>query len=551
MMQISTDNFLSMITLIGAVAFTLTALISWFQPGMRPTLVKRISIASAAISIPIAILGGFFVFAYGPLQSSTIGYTGLGLSLRLDSVSMIILTMIALLGFIVVKFSLNYLDGDARQGAFLGRIAAAIASVQLLVLAGNLGLILAAWVLTSISLHRLLLFYPDRPGAIIVARKKFIVARLSDACLALAVVMLYQQFGTGDLTIIFEAIKQNAIAGSPFMGIETAAIFIALAAVFKSALFPTHGWLVEVMETPTPVSALLHAGLLNAGPFLIMRLAFIMEVSSYATYILVIMGAFTALFASVVYLTQTSIKTALSYSSIAHMGFSLMMCGLGLYPAAILHLVAHSFYKAHSFLSSGSVIDLIKIARLGAPVRIGSPLRILVAIALSIGVFIGGSMVVGVDPKGEFSLLIIGTILTLGISRIFVNALDSKANLKLIGQALLMVMGVSTAFFLLETGAHYLVATAVPATMPSSLFEIVLISIIFFAFLATVIVQMLAPFITKKPAHIALAIHLKNGLYANAIFDRIIGSWSNQVSPTPLIENQTTELETFPQTAQA
>ena len=166
-----------------------------------------------------------------------------------------------------------------------------------------------------------------------------------------AAALLFQQFGTGDLETIFNGL-QVMPAGALPATVEGAAALIAVAAILKSAQFPTHSWLVEVMETPTPVSALLHAGILNAGPFLAVRLSFVLEQATVAPLLLIAFGAFTALFASKALLTQHSIKVGLGYSSAAHMGFMLMICGLGVYAAAILHLVAHSFYKAHAFLSS-------------------------------------------------------------------------------------------------------------------------------------------------------------------------------------------------------
>jgi NAD(P)H-quinone oxidoreductase subunit 5 len=190
------SEFLSSIILLSPLAFILTALVSWFQPGLRPLLVKKFAVASTLISMLTAAISGFFMTKYDLLESTLIGVNQLGFSLRLDVVSVLMYSMIAIIGFIVVKFSLNYMDGDARQGRFIGRLAATIASVQLLVLSGNLALLLLSWILTSICLHRLLVFYTDRPGAIIAAKKKFIVARLGDICLLGAVVLLYSERAT-------------------------------------------------------------------------------------------------------------------------------------------------------------------------------------------------------------------------------------------------------------------------------------------------------------------------------------------------------------------
>jgi len=538
--------------------FAVTAITSWFESGLRPRMVKRMAVASAWISIVIAAICGFFVFNYGMLETALIGWGDIGLSLRLDSVSVLMFTMIALIGFIVVRYSLNYLDGDDRQGAFIGRLAATIASVQLLVLSGNLGILFLSWVLTSVSLHRLLVFYKERPGAIVSARKKFIVARLGDACLLAAVILLYNQFGTGNLEVIFKSL-QNAIAtGQPPNGIESVAGLLAAAALLKSAQFPTHGWLVEVMETPTPVSALLHAGLLNAGPFLIIRMAYVMDASTYASMVLIVFGGFTALFASVVFLTQTSVKTALAYSSIAHMGFSLMTCGMGAYAASMLHLVAHSFYKAHSFLSSGSIIDMIRSSKVKAAKRIGSPFRIGLGIILGLGVYTGFAFLWGVDPVKERSLLIIGAIIALGLSRLFTSALDSTGNVKLILRASLLSLVVTVAFFTLESGMHLLLIGELPELAIPETSATILLGGLLLLFTATVFIQIIAPLVEPTAFTRAWAIHLRNGLYANTVFDRTVRSLYShgserktqvienleEIKPRPSIELKKTELET-------
>jgi NAD(P)H-quinone oxidoreductase subunit 5 len=515
-------NLLALIALLSPAVFVVTAIVSWFQTGIRPFLVKKMATVSTLISITIAAISGFFVINYGLFETPLLGFDQLGFSIRLDALSVLMLTMISLLGFIVVRFSLNYLDGDTRQGIFIGRLAATIASVQLLVLSGNLALLFISWVLTSMSLHRLLVFYKERPGAIIVARKKFILARLGDACLLAAFVLLYSHFGTGNLEMIFLQIKAKLASGISMNGLEVAAVLLVLAALLKSAQFPTHGWLIEVMETPTPVSALLHAGLLNAGPFLIVRMAFIMETSTYAPLILISIGGFTALFASIVFLTQTSVKTALGYSSVAHMGFSLLTCGLGLYPAAMLHLVAHSFYKAHAFLSSGSVIEVIRASKVTASKRIGSPYRIALGIILAIVLYTSFALVWGIDPEKELALLAIGGIIVLGLSRLFTSAIDSNGSLKLMLRASLLAVLVAISFFTLESGSHYLLSSQLPELVGPSMMEIILIGAVLLTFGATVFMQILAPALSSNPFYQSMAIHLRNGLYVNTVFDRTV-----------------------------
>ena len=238
-------------------------------------------------------------------------------------------------------------------------MALTLAAVMLLVTSGNVGQLVVAWVGTALGLNRLLLFYADRPQARRAARKKALTARMGDAAVIAAAVVMVSAFDTGDITTL------NAVAAGPWAML--AAALLALAAVLKSAQFPLHGWLTEVMETPTPVSALLHAGIVNAGGFLLIRFADVMLTAPGVLALLVVIGGFTALIGGLVMLTQPAVKTALAWSTIAQMGFMILQCGLALFPLALLHIVAHSLYKAHAFLSSGSAVeDVAAVRRPGA-----------------------------------------------------------------------------------------------------------------------------------------------------------------------------------------
>ena len=168
-----------------------------------------------------------------------------------------------------------------------------------------------------------------------------------------AAVLLTLAYGTTDIAQILSAARAGNGGGLAI----AAAGFLAAAALLKSAQFPMHGWLTEVMETPTPVSALLHAGVINAGGFLLIRFADVMLLAPGVLAVLVMIGGFTALFGGLVMLTQPAVKTSLAWSTVAQMGFMILECGLGLFPLALLHIVAHSLYKAHSFLASGGAVE--------------------------------------------------------------------------------------------------------------------------------------------------------------------------------------------------
>ena len=472
-----------------------------------------------------AVLSFIVVWNTGTLHTPLLGTEGLGFSLRLDTLSMTMFTMIALLGFVILKFSNNYLDGDARKGIFFRRLAVTVVSVELLVLSGNLFQLLTFWIITSICLHYLLTFYKSRPQAIGAARKKFIVARIGDFSLLMATALIYRELGTGELVVIFDRISEMATLSTTLIG---ATIFMVIAAVLKSAQFPTHGWLIEVVETPTPVSALLHAGLLNAGPFLMVRMGFLMIESTPASIMLIIIGGFTALFASVVYLTQPTIKIALGYSSVAHMGFSLLICGFGVHTAAILHVVAHSFYKALSFLSSGSVIDAVRARRISLPKRQGSFIRIVLSIAFAMGVYTLACFMWGISPDENYNLMIIGAIIVMGISQVIVATLDTKGNFEAILASMGIGLIVALSFFTLENQAGLLLATQLPIEQEPALIIKMAATAVILIYALVVLTQLMAPRLKRNTITYQLGVHLRNGLYVNVLFDRMIGSLKNE-----------------------
>jgi NAD(P)H-quinone oxidoreductase subunit 5 len=518
------ENLLLLLLASSPLAFLLSAIASWFQPGLRPRGIIQISRIASILGIIVALVLSLFLLEQELFESPLLGYAELGVSLRLDALSGIMLVMISLLGFIILRYSYNYLDGDSYQGTFLGRLTATIASVQLLVISGNLGVLLVAWILTSVSLHRLLIFYRERKGAQLAARKKFIVARLGDACLLIAVVSLYTQFGTGNLEVIFSEIKQHASAYK----LEFPALFIALAAILKSAQFPTHGWLIEVMETPTPVSALLHAGLLNAGPFLLIRMAYLINASDYVAFLLIGVGGITALLAALINLTQTSVKTALAYSSVAHMGFSLLVCGLGIYPAAMLHLLAHSFYKAHAFLSSGSVIELLQSRKITSPNMTVNALNLIMGFLTALGIYAAFAFSWGLLSTKEFSLLFIGAIIVMGLSRLFATVFAQGFNGGLLLRTSGLTLLLTLAFFSFEAGVKTILTSQLPEISAPGAASLGMAFFILFLFALAIFLQVLAPAWAIKPFYRAMAVHVRNGFYANALFDRWIGALTIQ-----------------------
>jgi NAD(P)H-quinone oxidoreductase subunit 5 len=296
--------------------------------------------AALAVSLP------------GPPQVAHLGF-----GIYYDGVTALMLTLVSFVGVIVSRFSIRYLDGEAMQGRYFRWLGFTVGAVSLMVIAGNLLLFFVAWVMTSFGLHQLLLHYRHRQAAHRAAWTKFAISRLGDAFLIAALALTFNTFGTLDLSALFQAANELGVASQQTGSHVAIAWLLVLGAVTKSAQFPFHTWLPDTMETPTPVSALMHAGIVNAGGYLIVRMSPLVALAPGALTALAAIGAFTACFAGVVMMTQPSVKRALAYSTIAQMGFMMLQCGLGAFSAAMLHIIAHSLYKAHAFLGSGSVVS--------------------------------------------------------------------------------------------------------------------------------------------------------------------------------------------------
>ncbi len=261
--------------------------------------------------------------------------------------------LITFLGWIIGSYASRYLQGEPAQQRFGIAFLATLASVTSVVVSNNLAITIIGWAGSSAGLHQLLTFYPDRPAAILVAHKKFLASRLAEICLILAAALLYFQWGTLDMAGIAAKIATDPVLPSTA---AAAAVLIACAVLIKSAQLPLHGWLIQVMEAPTPVSALLHAGVVNLGGYVLIRLSPLISASTVAQTILVLVGSSTAGLAGLVMMTRVTIKVRLAWSTCSQMGFMMLECGLGMYDLALLHLLAHSLYKAYAFLSVGDVV---------------------------------------------------------------------------------------------------------------------------------------------------------------------------------------------------
>ena len=302
----------------------------------------------AALAVLVAVLAG------GPLA---------GFGLRLDAAGAVVGLLVGFVGWVIVRYSHRYLQGEPNERHYLRLLSLTLAAVWLVVAADHLMLLASAWVGTSLTLHRLLRFYADRPAARLAAHKKFLSARAADAALLAAVALLGTAYGTLSLEAMLD---RAASQGVPPLA-QAGLVLLVVTALLKCAQLPLHGWLIQVMEAPTPVSALLHAGVVNLGGLVLIRFAPLLAQAPAALVVLAAVATVTVVLATLVTGTRISIKVALAWSTVAQMGFMLLQVALGLPEMALLHLVAHSLYKAHAFLSAGSVVQRAQTLRL-APV---------------------------------------------------------------------------------------------------------------------------------------------------------------------------------------
>jgi len=328
--------------------------------------------------------------------------------------------LVSFIGWVITGYSQPYLGGAPGQPRYIRGLMLTLAAVSLLALTNNLAVLALAWIATSLALHGLLTFFGGRPQALIAAHKKFLASRVADLCLLGGVALIGLQLGTLEIDRAIAAAR--ALPSMPG-SLQAAALLLAASALLKCAQLPVHGWLIQVMEAPTPVSALLHAGVVNLGGFLLIRVGTLVADVPGAQALLVVVGSITAVVAALVMMTRVSIKVSLAWSTCAQMGFMLMQCGLGLHALALLHLVAHSLYKAHAFLAAGGAVEQNRLRQMTPP---APPLG---AATWGGGALVGMAVVAaaglawGLQPAAEPALWAMGGILALALAPLLTGPL--------------------------------------------------------------------------------------------------------------------------------
>ncbi|WP_372727166.1 NADH-quinone oxidoreductase subunit L [Nocardioides sp.] len=306
------------------------------------------------------------------------GSLDVGMDLLYDPLSALFLMLITGVGSLIHVYSIGYMEHDPRRRRFFAYLNLFVAAMLMLVLAENyLGLFLG-WEGVGLASYLLIGFWQHKPSAAAAAKKAFVVNRVGDIGMSLAIMLMFVTFGTTS----FSGISQAAGGASDFT-LNSLGLLLLLGACGKSAQVPLQSWLLDAMEGPTPVSALIHAAtMVTAGVYLIVRSNFLFELAPTAQTAVVVVAVVTLLWGAIIGCAKDDIKKALAGSTMSQIGY--MMLGAGLGPAgyafAIFHLLTHGFFKANMFLGAGSVMhgmnDDVDMRRYGA-IRMAMPITFL------------------------------------------------------------------------------------------------------------------------------------------------------------------------------
>ncbi|WP_426242557.1 NADH-quinone oxidoreductase subunit L [Nocardioides sp. LHG3406-4] len=366
----SADGVLSLLWLVialplaGAVILLVGGALT--RPGGRSALDRwghLIGVAAAVASFALSLV--LFVTLLGRDEGERqigqhlytwfqAGGLDVGMDLLYDPLSALFLLLITGVGSLIHVYSIGYMEHDERRRRFFGYLNLFVAAMLMLVLSANfLGLFLG-WEGVGLASYLLIGFWQHKHSAAAAAKKAFVINRVGDIGLSLAIALMFATFGTTDFSAISEA------AGGASEGTLTAiGLLLLLGACGKSAQVPLQAWLLDAMEGPTPVSALIHAAtMVTAGVYLVTRSNFIFELAPTAQTAVVVVGAVTLLWGAVIGCAKDDIKKALAGSTMSQIGYMMLAAGLGTagYPFAIFHLLTHGFFKANMFLGAGSVM---------------------------------------------------------------------------------------------------------------------------------------------------------------------------------------------------
>lgn len=496
------------------------------RTGVDAALIYRRRVASATLIAFALALASVLMYASGsrsdvfmpaiPLPGLN-GSIDLHVSIAVNGMTLLLAALVSFVLMIIARFSIQYLDGDPQQARFFRLLGFTGGWFLLVVIAGNMALFTIAILITGFTLHRLLGFYSERPRAIMVTHKKSIFSRTADALLIIATVLIGLEVGSLEFSAITAFVQSHEQLP---LQLHIAAWLIVLAAILKSAQFPFHGWLIQVMEAPTPVSALMHAGIVYSGAIIVLRTSNLLVADGYALALLAVVGLTTLVIASLVMLTQSAIKSSLAWSTAAQLGFMLLELGLGLFALGLLHLVGHSLYKAHAFLSSGGIADQLRQPKIFKyrPVSLAAwMITFLGSLSIVLALVIG----MGLRLQDEPMLLALVVIIALATAQLVLKVL-SYGTVGEVVTAIVTATAMSAIYFVLHgLFMHGFAQELAPLPSKVSLLNWGLIVLTIAGFVAVAWLQGPGRERMARSSQTALFIHLYNGLYVDRWVERL------------------------------
>ncbi len=284
----------------------------------------------------------------------------LPLGFHVDRLAAVMMVLVSGVAAIIYRYSVTYMFQDPGYRRFLALIAVTATVLLCMVSSANLVMLFIFWQMLSYVLS-MLAHNLHHPATLDGASKTFLFHRLGDAAFLAGIVLAHSLYGTVEFHALFARAAEHPVTLAPLPGIEMSGptavtLLLFVGAMTKSAQFPLHVWLPSSLYAPTPVHALLHAGIINAGGFLINRLAPLYGLSPATLHVAFVVGTLTAILGASMMLTQNDIKKTLGFSTIGQMGYMIMECGLGAFALAVFHLIAHGIFKGTVFLNCGNVI---------------------------------------------------------------------------------------------------------------------------------------------------------------------------------------------------
>ena len=305
----------------------------------------------------VATEGPITIRFYDPASLATLAFP---MGFYIDRLSAVMMVLISGVGTVIYTYSIGHLYQDLHDRRFLSLIGLTVSVLLCMVSSVNLMMLFLLWQVISCLLYLLAHNHAHeatRKGAV----RTFTLLRVGDVAFLSGVVLAYQLYGTLEFQPLFAKAAESPVLLTPWPGIEISGttvitLLLFIGAMSKSAQFPLFIWLPGYLYAPTPATALLHAGIINAGGFLINRLAPLFGLSSTTLHVALVVGTLTAILGATMMLVQNDIKNTLGFSTIGQMGYMIMECGLGAFSLAVFHLIAHGLFKATMFLNSGNVI---------------------------------------------------------------------------------------------------------------------------------------------------------------------------------------------------